>query len=299
MLRLARAAYLAILVAVALTLLWRQRDELADVVADARWAVLLVALALSGAQLVLNASFWARALAMLGHRRSVRWLTAVNARAILGRYLPGGVWYQAGRIVVLRRDGVPGGALGAVALLDTALALVVAAALGSGLLLASGRSPAASVPLAVVCAVALALCTPPVLDRVLRRLDRSAAIERGLSWAQVGELAARMALAWLGAAAAFAVYLLAFPALDLPSLPVVAGSFLLAWSVGFLAIVAPQGAGVFEVTVVALLGGSDAAATLAVVVGGYRGLTLVRDLLATALASVRQVRGGRSAQERS
>ena len=94
-----------------------------------------------------------------------------------------------------------------------------------------------------------------------------------------------MALFWANAAAMFTVYLHAFPQLTLPSVIDVAGSFMVAWVVGFFAVFAPQGAGVFEATVAGLL--TDGALTpVLVVVAGYRALLLVRDLVAVGVAAV-------------
>ena len=58
---------------------------------------------------------------------------------------------------------------------------------------------------------------------------------------------------------------------------------MLAWGVGFLSIIAPQGVGVFEVGLGTLFEVDDIA-SFAVVVGGYRLVVLVRDLIATAVS---------------
>ena len=56
---------------------------------------------------------------------------------------------------------------------------------------------------------------------------------------------------------------------------------------GFVAVFAPQGAGVFEATLAGLLTGAPVAA-LALVVAGYRALTAVRDAIAlSTLAAIK------------
>jgi uncharacterized membrane protein YbhN (UPF0104 family) len=79
------------------------------------------------------------------------------------------------------------------------------------------------------------------------------------------------------------------------------GGFAFAWSVGFVAVFAPAGAGVREVLLIALLGPvlNVGAATAVVLVS--RALTTVGDLLAAALAAgyFRRTELRRTARERS
>ncbi|MBW3550378.1 MAG: hypothetical protein KY442_05995, partial [Proteobacteria bacterium] len=84
-----------------------------------------------------------------------------------------------------------------------------------------------------------------------------------LDWPTYGVLAATTLLHWAWSATTFTVYLQAFPGLATVPLLEVAGSFLLAWVVGFLAIFAPQGAGAFELAAAAMLVGTSGAAAVA------------------------------------
>ena len=106
-----------------------------------------------------------------------------------------------------------------------------------------------------------------------------------IDWPHFLGLLGWMALFWATSAAGFVAYLHAFPRLSLPSLIDVAGSFMVAWVVGFFVVFAPQGAGVFEATVAGLLT-DDALTPVIVIVAGYRALLLVRDLVAVGTAAV-------------
>ncbi len=64
---------------------------------------------------------------------------------------------------------------------------------------------------------------------------------------------------------------------------VVPGAYMVAWGVGWLAVFAPQGVGVFEVTLASTLGAASAG--VALVLGGYRVIVLARDLLAAGTAA--------------
>ena len=66
------------------------------------------------------------------------------------------------------------------------------------------------------------------------------------------------------------------------------GAFGVSWGLGFFALFAPQGLGVFEGTLVSVLNwGADAV----LLVAGFRAVLLARDLLLTAVAEVIARRG--------
>src|SRR3546814_7232148 len=94
---------------------------------------------------------------------------------------------------------------------------------------------------------------------------------------------------WAASSTASLCYLAACPAIASPGAVQTAGTFLVSWAAGFVAVFAPQGAGVFETTMAGLLDGPVAA--LALVIAGYRALTAVRDALAlVALAAPRALK---------
>lgn len=278
-LRGARIVWLALLAALLARVLAGNREALADLARVDRPWLLVVAFALSFGQLALSASFWVRALDATGYR--VRWPTAlaVTARSVPARYLPGSVWYTMSRGAMLRATGVGLGALAVTALLESVLTVLISLGLGGALLGVAGRLPGRELT-GVAWVVTLGVVTaPPVLNRVLSWLARRrGATAPTLSWPDHGALVAWMTAFWLLSAATFTVYLHAF-GLDLPEPSVVAGAFLVAWAIGFLTPIAPQGAGAFEVAVAALLvGGADG--PLIVVAAAFRALIGLRDALA-------------------
>ncbi len=291
--RRARQAYVVALAVAAGAVLVLQRDEVRALAAGARPWPLVGALALGLASLVQSALFWARCLASLGSARPVGEVLEATVASIPARYLPGSVWYAAGRVGHLRRSGTPTVSLAVVAALETLLSFVVAVTLGAGLVLATGGDGGdVDVVALVVAALALALVASPwTVNPLLRWIARRRRIEAvpTLRWAAYLELAVHLLAFWAASAAAFVLYLQAFPAVDAPGALQTAGTFLVAWAAGFVAVFAPQGAGVFEATLAGLLSGSVAA--LAVVIAGYRALTALRDALAlAALAAVRALR---------
>ena len=289
--RLARVVWLLVLAAVLARVLIVNRAAVMDLAQVRRPWLLGVALLAGFGQLGLNASFWRRALAATGQAVPWRTILEVTARSVPARYVPGSVWYAMSRAAMLRARGVGVGALAVTALLEAVLTVVVSLSLGGALLGLAGRLPGrrlAGVVWVVVLVVAIA---PPVLNRVLAWLARRrGTTPPALSWADHGALVAWTAAFWALSAAAFTCYLLAFD-VDVPDPMVVAGAFLVAWAVGYLTPIAPQGAGAFEVVAVALLvGGTDG--PLAVVVAGFRALIGVRDAVAFAWGAWRARSGG-------
>ena len=290
--RLARRAYIGALLVAATAVVVTRGDEVRALAAGTRPAPLLAALGLTLLSLGQSALFWSRGLASLGTPRPLGTVLEATVASLPARYLPGSVWYAAGRVGHLRGGGAPVLALTVVATVETFLSFVVAVSLGAGLLVASGGDgPGVSSAVLAVVAGALALAASPwVLNPVLRWIGarRQLTTVPALPWRTYLELCAHLVLFWAASAAAFLCYLAAFPAVDAPGLVRTAGTFLVAWAAGFVAVFAPQGAGVFETTLAGLLTGAPVAA-LAIVIAGFRALTAIRDALALGLLALHRL----------
>lgn len=292
--RTARVAWLLLLAAALARVLVVNRAAVADLAHVQRPWLLGAALLAGLGQLGLNASFWRRALAATGHRVPWGTILEVTARSVPARYVPGSVWYTMSRAAMLRARGVGVGALAVTALLEAVLTVVVSLALGGALLGLAGRLPGQQLSGVVWVGVVVVATTPPVLNRLLAWLARRRGTTApALSWADHAALVTWMVGFWALSAAAFACYLLAFD-VSVPGPAVVAGAFLVAWAIGYLTPIAPQGAGAFEVVVVVVLVGS-ADGPLAIVVAGFRALIGVRDALAFAWGAWRGRSGGAAA----
>ena len=129
----------------------------------------------------------------------------------------------------------------------------------------------------------IAATSPTVGGRVVAWLAARRGIEFSLTWRGYLKLLGVNLAFWGWSAVTFLLYLRAFPAADSFRTVLVIGGFLLTWGIGFLAPFAPQGIGVFEVTMATVLQ-AEGVAGLAVVLGGYRLVLLARDLVATSTA---------------
>lgn len=286
-LKIGRIVYLVAVGVGLLWLVWNRRTALQELLQTARLWLLLVALVLGFGQIAINAGFWRSSLLALAESPTYREVLVASSRSLFARYVPGSVWYAAGRSVLLSRQGVAAFPLVVTAGLEMFLSVVTVFVLGLGLLAVGGELPGGAwwaLPPVAVGALAL---SRPTINRFVTwlakrrgrddppRLDGQAYL-RLLSWTIAY---------WIWTSANFVIYLWVFP--DLTSGPawVLAGAFMVAWGVGFLTPIAPQGIGVFEVTLAALLvtGGIT---EVAVILGGFRAVMLVRDALATAAGEI-------------
>jgi hypothetical protein len=276
----ARLAWLALLAATAVWLVATRWADMADLVADARPLALLGVLAASTLLLIPNALFWSTALRSLGENVGTGPVLHAASRTLMARYLPGGVWYAAGRSVLLVGRGVRPTALVAVSGLELGLGAPTALVVG-GLLLAGDSALPAWVPWAGAGVLAAAtLVARPVLNRLMgwwsRR--RGQATPRALTTGALASLVSVMAAYWLLMGAVFRSYLGAMGT-DI-GWAEGSGAFLVSWGIGFFAIFAPLGLGVSEAGFIAIVGwGADAVVLLA----GFRLVLLVRDLGLTAI----------------
>jgi glycosyltransferase 2 family protein len=288
----ARVVYLVALAILLAWLVWTRWDDLAALLDQARPGWLAVALVFAIIQLLPNVGVWTLTLRHLGDPVRVRSVLSATARSVPARYVPGSVWYALGRASLLRSEaGLSKRSLAAAAGLESTLGVVVAIALGSGLFALAGRLPGQGWWLAIWFVLLGLAGSPPAVNAALNYIaERSGGGRTELSWGTWSQLVGITVLHWGWSAATFSIYLLAFPGLRTAGVFEIAGAYLLGWAVGFLAVFAPQGAGVFEAAVAAMLV-DQGVATAAVVIAGFRALMLVRDV--TVFSAATLLRGRR------
>lgn len=283
-----RIAYLLGLGATVVWLALARRHEVADLLEHARLPLVAAALGATFVLIWLLARFWTLSLRMLGHRTTLSEVALATARALPARYVPGGVTFPAARIALLRAGGLGVAPLTVTAVLEMVMRPAGALTLGMALLAVSGDLSRELTWAAVALTVAAVGASPAVGGRILSRLAARRGVTLTFTWSGYARLAAAEAAYWAWSAATFVLYLRAFPAADGFGLLQAAGAFMVAWALGYLAVFAPQGIGVTELSLVALLSASDdgASIALAVLFGGYRLVQAARDMLAAAAAEV-------------
>ena len=293
--RVARAVYLVALAAAIVWLAASRRDDVADLLEEVRPERVSAALVATFGMILLTARFWVLSLRMLGHDASFRTVATATARALPARYVPVGVTFPAVRVALLRAQGLKLAPLTVSAALEMVVRPAVALTLGMALLALSDSLDAGLAWAAAAVAVLATAASPAIGGRVLSRLTARRGVSLTVTWSGLARLAATEALYWTWAAATFVLYLRAFPAADGFGLLHASGAFMVAWAVGFLAVFAPQGLGVAEVSLVGLLAAGDdgAGIALAVLFAGYRLVQLARDALAASTAEIISRRGAR------
>ena len=235
------------------------------------WAA-LASLAAVLVGLLASALVWRALLADLGTRLGPRAALHVFFLGQLGKYVPGSVFAVAAQMELGREHGAPRSRVGTASLLF--MGVLLAAALLSAAAALPLTSPEALRQYSwvlLVLPLGLLVLAPPVLTRlvgVLLRLLRRAPLDRPLSVRGVATALGWALVVW----AAYGVHLWLLvraqdtgPGPDLLLLST--GAYALAWTAGFLFVLAPAGAGVRELALVAALAPVlDQAGALAVAV---------------------------------
>ncbi|HTO72612.1 MAG TPA: lysylphosphatidylglycerol synthase domain-containing protein [Gemmatimonadales bacterium] len=233
---------------------------------------LAISLGLVGLTYLVLIDSWRRILLGWNQPLGFRAATRIWFLANLGRYVPGKVWSVAGMVVLAQREGVQPWAA-------TASAVAVQAiGIGTAVAVVAAAAPGAESPLRLAIAAGLAIGTMGLLawEFATRQIRRLVPRFDELRPIPVSVLLVSTGLTLIG----WLLYGVSFWALGrglgLPplGLPMAAAVFALGYILGLLALFAPGGAGVREVTFVALL-------TPALGAGPAIGLSLASRLVLT------------------
>ena len=314
--RALRLGFLALAVLLLVLALRDGGDEALDAARDVGGAAAAGSLLAVLVGLFASALVWRALLADMGTPLGLRPALHVFFLGQLGKYIPGNVFAIAAQMELGRDHGAPRSRVGAASLVF--MGVLVAAGLLTAAVALPLTSPGAlqdygwvlvALPAGLVC------LAPPVLTRlvgVLLRVLRRPPLDRPLSARGVAAAVGWAVVMW----AAYGVHLLLLVAPQSATgdaaLPLLAtGAYALAWTAGFLFVIAPAGLGVRELALVAALAPVlDAPAALAVAVLSRAVMTLgdlawgaVGALLrppvtpATAVASVPTVKTTRRAAD--
>ena len=283
--RLLRWSFVAVAVTLAGYALVRYWDAAAEAVAELEpWtiAATLVAVIMAIACSMLA---WRRILTDLGSPLPFGPAARVFSLSQLGKYVPGSIWPFVAQVELGREHGVPRKRSAAAGLLAVSISLVTL------LLVAAVTLPFAAADTARAYWWALAavpfllvLLHPAVLNPALNlalRLARRTPLEHALTGRGILGAVRWSTLASLcfGAHVWLLARDLAPPGTDGPSFLACTGAYALAWSIGFVVVFAPAGAGVREVVLAAGLSSAFDAGQVVVLVIASRLLMTLGDLL--------------------
>jgi hypothetical protein len=277
MLRYIKPAFLIVAVAALAWFAWQSRDLLLEILRDARPCYLFVSVLVWILMNLVAAAFASLVFRALGAPLTLPDAARIHVSNLPARYLPGGIWHTVGRAADYRAAGIGAKSISLFVLLENVLAVCVAFIL-SGVLLAVTRSNDDWTLVALTAAFGagvVLLLLPLILSRVAKSSDQQPALPTLLS------LVVLTIVSWSIAATAFVIYVSAFPGVAATPAPLeIAGGYLFSWGVGFIAIFAPQGIGVFEVVAADLLRGTAPLMGIAALLAGFRLVILAADALA-------------------
>jgi uncharacterized membrane protein YbhN (UPF0104 family) len=248
--QLVRVVFLLAVLASFVAAIVGKRHDIADGLRQLSpgWLVVAAVLVLGGT--VAMGMSWRALLADLGSPLPARPAARVFFLGQLGKYLPGSVWPVVAQAELGRDHGVPPRRSATAAMLTLAISLVASLVVAAATLPLA--TPAAlrrygwafaAVPVLVV------LLHPRVLNPLVatafRILRRPAPTER-LTLAGIGRAAAWALVAWVLYGLQVAVLIGDLGATGPRAVLAATGAFALAWSVGFLVIIVPAGAGIRE-----------------------------------------------------
>lgn len=254
---------------------WQSRGDLAELISDASLAYLGAAAIVWGLLHAFSPILAVIVLNACGSSVSWQQAFATHAARLPARYLPGGIWHTVGRVMDYREQGVAARHLSAFILLENGLAAAVTLTIG-GAIVFTTRGADSLGSIAGLASVASVIALPVIAyllnARVLQRPDRLSAL------AYLKSILVVMVF-WTGATIAFLLYLNAFPvSTGVWSNVEMGGIYLFSWGVGFLAIFAPQGIGVFEFVASELMHGPIGFMGFAALIAGFRVVVLVADI---------------------
>lgn len=268
--------------------LFYERAEVAAALGHLAWYSVAGALIAAVAGLGCMMLSWRALLADLGSPLPVRIAIRIQFAAQLAKYIPGAVWVAGAQIELARGHQVPRKRSA------TAAAVGMLVALATGLLTAALALPLSSGSAAHHYLWALTLVIPALLglyppltsfmlDHLLR-LARRPPLERRITMQGMVRSVAWSLLGWAFFGVQAWLLVADVASRGLPVLPLAAGAYALAWSVGFLLIPFPGGAGPRELALIAALAPVMPAGPAIVVAVVSRLVMTVADLACASLA---------------
>ena len=273
--------YLFVVVAIVIWLLVDRGSEMLDLFSTSRPVLLVSLVGFAFLPFFANTAFWTIALKELGEEITWKQVNEAAFKTTLTRYLPGGIWLFASRSLALKNEGVATHSLIVLFGLENLLAIPIAVLIGSLLLAASYGVPAWIVWVSLSLLATIAVSARPILDKFMTWWSRRKGLgtPKKISNSGILKMYLSLFLYWLVFGTVFYTYLRSVG--QSIEWTTAVGGFSLFWRISLFAPFAPHGLGVFEPSFIAL---ADWTMNALLLVGAFRIVLLVRDLLLTGIA---------------
>jgi len=273
--------YLFVVVAIVIWLLVDRGSEMLDLFSTSRPVLLVSLVVFAFLPFFANTAFWTIALKELGEEITWKQVNEAAFKTTLTRYLPGGIWLFASRSLALKNEGVATHSLIVLFGLENLLAIPIAVLIGSLLLAASYGVPAWTVWVSLSLLATIAVSARPILDKFMTWWSKRKGLDtpKKISNSGILKMYLSLFLYWLVFGTVFYTYLRSVG--QSIEWTTAVGGFSLFWRISLFAPFAPHGLGVFEPSFIAL---ADWTMNALLLVGAFRIVLLVRDLLLTGIA---------------
>ena len=246
---------------------------------------LVLALAALVAQMLVLATAWHRALALVAAPIAWRDGASMWLRAQIARYMPGGLWDVVGRVVLSRPLAMPTRAVPAAAGLEIGLQVLSAGSVAVLALLAYPDVQARRYLPALLAALGLVLLslTPPLFRRLIHlglNLIGRPPLETRLTFTGLMRLYLLYVGAHLLQGLAFVLFARGIGGVAWGQAPRMLAAYIAAWLAGYVIVFAPGGIGVREAALVLLLGNTLPRPLAIALALGFRVWVSLRDGLA-------------------
>ena len=273
--------YLFVVVAIVIWLLVDRGSEMLDLFSTSRPVLLVSLVVFAFLPFFANTAFWTIALKELGEEITWKQVNEAAFKTTLTRYLPGGIWLFASRSLALKNEGVATHSLIVLFGLENLLAIPIAVLIGSLLLAASYGVPAWTVWVSLSLLATIAVSARPILEKFMTWWSKRKGLDtpKKISNSGILKMYLSLFLYWLVFGTVFYTYLRSVG--QSIEWTTAVGGFSLFWRISLFAPFAPHGLGVFEPSFIAL---ADWSMNALLLVGAFRIVLLVRDLLLTGIA---------------
>jgi uncharacterized membrane protein YbhN (UPF0104 family) len=286
-----RVVFLVLALAAAAWAVMSRWEEVRRAVQALSPGTLALALALGLVYVAVTMLSWRAVLTDLGSQLPVSAAGRLFFVSQIGKYLPGGIWNVLAAAEMGVDHEIPRRRSVAVMIVSLLVSIVTGLALAVGAVAVAPRDLVGSYGW-VVWALPLFVASllPPVLNRFLDlalRLTRRPPLEHPLTARGIAASGVWALLSWLIAGALVWIVATAVGmAATTGTFALAVGGYALAWTVGFLVVVAPAGVGVREAVLAAVLAGRlDAAGVVVTVLLARIILTVADVVLGLAAAS--------------
>ena len=273
--------YLVAVIGIVVWLLTDRGSEMFDLFSEARPLPLIAVVGFAFLPFFANTAFWTIALKELGEEITWKQVNEAAIKTTLTRYLPGGIWLFASRSLALRNEGVATHSLVVFYGLENLLAIPIAVLIGSLLLATSSGIPLWMGWVSLSLLVAIAIFVRPILDRFMTWWSKRKGLDapKKISNSGILKMYLSLFLYWLVFGTVFYTYLRSVG--QSIEWATAVGGFSLFWRISLFTPFVPHGLGVFEPSFIALV---DWSVNALLLVGAFRAVLLIRDLLLTCIA---------------